>query len=236
MVPFPLRGLAIVVTALAAITGLVTFLGLEMESSKLQILSLTADDVQKYVEAWAPWSAIVSIGLMVLHSFVPLPAEIIAVANGMMFGFVGGSLVTWTGAMLGAALSFAIARQVGRPALRWLVSDRRWRAVDKWELRPVSLLLARLIPVISFNLINYVAGLTGVGWWTFLWTTALGILPVTIASVLLGNSILQGRWAIAAIVIAGAAILLLALHHWGVQRIVSNFFVGPSAQPGNEQS
>ena len=45
-----------------------------------------------------------------------------------------------------------------------------------------TLLLARLVPVISFNLINYAAGILHVGWWRFLWTTSLGILPITVAS------------------------------------------------------
>jgi hypothetical protein len=47
---------------------------------------------------------------MVAHSFVPLPAEIIAIANGMVFGAVVGSIITWTGAMLGAICAFALAR------------------------------------------------------------------------------------------------------------------------------
>ena len=47
---------------------------------------------------------------------------------------------------------------------------------------------ARLVPVISFNLINYAAGILHVSWWRFLWTTSLGILPITVASVVLAIS------------------------------------------------
>jgi len=39
--------------------------------------------------------------------------------------------------------------------------------------------------VISFNLINYAAGLTTISWWTFTWATALGILPLTCLMVLM---------------------------------------------------
>ena len=51
---------------------------------------------------------------MILHSFVPFPAEQIAIANGMLFA-VWGTLVTWIGAMMGAALAFALARRYGKP-------------------------------------------------------------------------------------------------------------------------
>ena len=217
-------GLPIVVSGVATV-GLLSLLWSSTGGLDLRILSLTAADVQGYAEAWAPWSAVVSIALMVLHSFVPLPAEIIAVANGMMFGLFGGVVVTWAGAMLGAVLSFGIARGYGRPALRWLVSERRWQAIDKWELRPMSLLIARLIPVISFNLINYGAGLARVRWWPFLWTTGIGILPLTVVSVLLGDTILQASWTIAGIIIASAAVLLFVLRHGRMQRLINSFLV-----------
>jgi uncharacterized membrane protein YdjX (TVP38/TMEM64 family) len=46
------------------------------------------------------------------------------------------------------------------------------------------------VPAISFNLVNYAAGVLGVDWWTFLWTTAIGILPLTIVTVLVGDRFL----------------------------------------------
>ncbi|HSD52973.1 MAG TPA: VTT domain-containing protein [Burkholderiales bacterium] len=67
------------------------------------------------------------------------------------------------------------------------------------------LVTARLVPVIAFNLINYVAALSGISWWTFLWATGLGILPLTILLSILGDQVLSmpfwawarpcsGRW------------------------------------------
>ena len=47
----------------------------------------------------------------------------------------------------------------------------------------------RLIPVIAFNLINYAAGLARVRWWTFTWTTALGIVPLVFLMVAAGDQL-----------------------------------------------
>lgn len=232
------RGGLLIVISGVVIVGLLSLVWYSTAHLDLQLLSLTAADIQGYAEAWAPWSAVVSIALMVLHSFVPLPAEIIAVANGMMFGLVGGVIVTWVGAMLGAVLSFGVARSYGRPALGWLVSEQRWQAIDKWELRPMSLLIARLIPVISFNLINYGAGLTRVRWWPFLWTTGLGILPLTVVSVLLGDTVLHASWTIVGIILASAAVLLFVLRHGRMQRLINSFLipVADSSANGRPQS
>jgi uncharacterized membrane protein YdjX (TVP38/TMEM64 family) len=56
------------------------------------------------------------------------------------------------------------------------------------------LLVIRLMPVISFNLVNYAAGLLGVPWWRFLWTTALGILPIIVTMVVLGRELMAAPW------------------------------------------
>ena len=77
--------------------------------------TLTPAQVDAFVASWGMWSAVGAIVLMVLHSFVPVPAEVIAVANGMMFGPWWGVAVTWTGAMLGAVSAFAASRWLGRP-------------------------------------------------------------------------------------------------------------------------
>jgi uncharacterized membrane protein YdjX (TVP38/TMEM64 family) len=136
--------------------------------------------------AWAPAA---SIGLMAAHSFVPFPAEIIAVANGIAFGPWLGVLLTWSGAMLGAILSYEMTRALGPAARSRLIPARYRGRADTFALNVgiAPLLIARLLPIMSFNLINYAAGLAGVPRGRFIWTTALGILPLTVLSVLLGS-------------------------------------------------
>jgi uncharacterized membrane protein YdjX (TVP38/TMEM64 family) len=67
--------------------------------------------------------------------------------------------------------------------------------MDRWARRQGVgvLLLSRLMPLISFNAINYAAGLSPISWWTFLWTTGLGILPITILLVVTGDQVWNGR-------------------------------------------
>jgi uncharacterized membrane protein YdjX (TVP38/TMEM64 family) len=152
----------------------------------------SARALEQLLEDWGMAAALVSIGLMIAHSFAPFPAELLAVANGMLFGPVWGIVITWVGAMLGALLAFTLVRSLGRPFVLSMVPEPRWRTIDRWSRRRggTMLLVSRLIPVISFNLINYAAGLTTISWWTFTWATGLGILPITILAVLTGAGIL----------------------------------------------
>jgi uncharacterized membrane protein YdjX (TVP38/TMEM64 family) len=198
---------ALALATLMAVAAFLLWRALALQD--LDIAGMTPSDAQRFAASWGAWSAAIAVLLMVLHSFVPLPAEIIAIANGMLFGAWIGIALTWAGAMLGAILSCALARWLGRPFVRLVVSKQRWERVERLSLTPTTLLFVRLVPLISFNLVNYAAGLLGVRWWPFLWTTALGILPLTIAMVLAGEELLQAPlWLWFAI---AAALLLLWL-------------------------
>jgi uncharacterized membrane protein YdjX (TVP38/TMEM64 family) len=173
--------------------------------------------MERFIESWGRWAAIASILLMIIHSFVPLPAELLAVANGMLFGPLWGMALTWTGAMLGAYLAFGLARALGRPFVVKMLPPRHRNRLDGWVAKQGSgaLLIARLVPVISFNAINYAAGLTNVSWWTFSWTTGLGILPLTALMVIIGDRVLSWPWMVWVAVAAVAVLMSLLLWRWG---------------------
>lgn len=178
----------------SAVLGLVTLIAiLAWVDGSLFELDVSVERMERLIESWGPLAALASIGLMVLHSFVPFPAEVLAVANGMLFGPIWGTVISWVGAMLGAWLAFGLARLLGQPFVQATISERHRTVLDGWSERRggIALLVSRLIPVISFNLINYAAGLTRISWWTFTWATALGILPITIAMVLAGAGIVH---------------------------------------------
>ncbi len=184
--PHVFLALALLLLLVAAACGLWWYLDLEpsVEGLKAAILSLGA------------WGVAASIGLMVLHSFVPFPAEFLALANGMIYGPLWGTAITWTGAMLGAFAAFGLARSLGRPLAERMVSRRHLERLDVWAERDGwrALLLARFVPVIAFNLVNYAAGLSRVRWRTFAWTTGLGILPLTVLMVAFGDALERLPW------------------------------------------
>lgn len=172
------------------------------------------DGVIHYIRASGHWGIAVSVGLMIVHSFVPFPAELVAVANGMVYGWFWGIVITWAGAMIGAMLSFGLARKLGRPFVDRYLSDSHLQRIDAWLAHhgPGSLMFSRFIPVIAFNLINYAAGLTRIPGWTFFWVTAIGITPLTALMVAMGDQAHRvSGWLWAGLLVAGLA-LWLATH------------------------
>jgi uncharacterized membrane protein YdjX (TVP38/TMEM64 family) len=149
---------------------------------------LSEQGLTRFIQSLGMWGIAGSIGLMILHSFAPFPAEFLALANGMVYGTLLGALVTWTGAMLGALLAFGLARTLGRSFVQGVAGPERWEDLEHWSQRQggITLLLSRLVPLIAFNLINYAAGLTTISWWTFTWATGLGISPLVLLLAYMG--------------------------------------------------
>lgn len=158
----------------------------------------SADSVRElaaWIRSWGMSAVLAAILLMVTHSFIPFPAELAAIANCIVFGPYAGFAVTWIGAMLGACIAFGLARRLGRPFVMSLSHSRfgdRIDRFDRWMERQgaLALLLCRLVPLISFNVINFGAGLSAVSWWTFIWTTGIGIVPVTALMMVLAERLI----------------------------------------------
>jgi len=206
--------LGLAVFAAVALASVVVWVALWELLPPVPGFELSVEKVEALIRSWGAWGVAGSILLMVLHSFVPFPAEFVAMANGMLYGPLWGTVITWSGAMLGAWLAFGLARWLGRPFVLTVVAERHHRAVDRWAERQGGgvLLLSRFVPVISFNLINYAAGLTSISWWTFTWATGLGILPLTFLMVLAGAGLSTGNTTIWLVLLAIAVVSYLVWH------------------------
>ena len=207
-----LIGRAIRLTVLLGLTGLFLVIGFKTSLGKVLWALLTnpgSEVVQQLLANPPVWLPFAIVGLMILHTLVPVPAEFLALAAGMVLGPLWGFVAIWTGAMLGAYLGFWLTRSFGRPILRLLVSPSRLERSQRWlqHIDIPVLLAVRLLPILSFNLINFALGLTAIGWWRFSWTTALGIVPATVLMVSFGAHL--DDWRMLALMSAAAVILCL---------------------------
>lgn len=187
--------LVLIVAALAAFfipplrNGLVTAAGILTEADPQAAITAFRD----YLLSFGIWAPVVSTALMVFQSVAaPLPAFVVTFTNGLLFGWIWGAVLSWSGAMLGAALCFWIARSLGRPVVERLVGGSRALEVSdlffaRWGERAV--LISRLLPFVSFDIISYGAGLTPITFPRFLIATGLGQLPATLVYSYLGQNL-----------------------------------------------
>lgn len=159
------------------------------------LVKLDMVGLKEYILSFGILGPVVSFLLMIIQSVAaPLPAFVITFANAALFGWVYGAILSWTSAMAGAAICFYIAKFLGRNTVENLTSKFALDDVDKFFAKygKHTILIARLLPFMSFDLVSYAAGLTSMSFSSFFIATGIGQLPATIVYSYVGGMLTGG--------------------------------------------
>jgi len=157
------------------------------------LISGNISEVLKIIQSWGYAAPVISILLMILQAVIaPLPAYLITAANGIIFGLFWGVVISSIGALAGALVSFSITRWFYKKyAVRLIKNSTTHDYIDKISSKHGFrvILIARLIPIISFDLISFAAGASSIKAPQFLLATFIGMLPATILYTVVANEI-----------------------------------------------
>ena len=120
-----------------------------------------------------------------------LPAMVMAMASGAIFGIITGTLLSWIGSSVGQVIAFIVGRYVFRDLVVSYLTRQfpKWTAIDAamsregWKL--VTLL--RLSPIAPWNVLNYALSVTSVPFSTYTLSSSFSILPYLILFVYFGS-------------------------------------------------
>jgi len=191
-------------------------------------------DLGRHLKPEAIRDAIQSVGplapflYLVIYSIAPVlsvPGWILSVAGGLAFGAVWGTGLTVLGATLGAAAAFFSARFLGRDFVARVLKGK-FQTLTTIDDQAAAhgfqvIFFLRLIPLVPFNVLNYVAGLSKVGTGDYLLGTFLGIIPGTFAYVYLGSSlthVVSWQFALAIGMLVLLAVIPILYKRWKATR------------------
>lgn len=172
---------------------------------------LKPERVASWLTAAGPWAPFGFILLMIVSVVIlPIPSLPLDMAAGATFGVVLGTAYAVIGAEIGAIISFLIGRAVGREALaRLFRTDVIFCERCSDRHLAIFVFASRLLPIFSFDLISYGAGLTNMSVRAFAVATLIGMIPPTFALTALGGSVLAGEWLLLLLGLAMVAFFLL---------------------------
>ncbi|MDX6582211.1 MAG: hypothetical protein QOI10_1395 [Solirubrobacterales bacterium] len=152
---------------------------------------------------------VITFILALAHVVIWYPAEILDTAVGYVYGFWAGLPLVMAGWMVNGLFAYWIGRHAARPVLYRFIGARRFERLEGMvEAGGVTLLLGmRLVPVVPFSLFSIAAGAARADLVTFIWTTAVGYLPLTAIFVYLGSR-LETLSATDPVLWIGAAVLI----------------------------
>ena len=205
----PLRFKLLAVVALLALLA-ATYWLLHQTGALATILNEAA--LRDHITRLGVWGPLMVIGLMVLAILVsPIPSAPIALAAGAAYGHVWGTLYILLGAEIGALAAFGMARWLGGETLkRWFGDRLSVGLLGSQNALTGIVLVSRLLPFISFDIVSYAAGLTLLSSWRFAIATLVGIVPAGFLLAHFGSEMASGESArIMTSVLALGAITLI---------------------------
>lgn len=170
----------------------------------------------EYLRSFGAWGVVVTLALFVVMTFtVVFPFMILSGAAGIVYGLAWGTLISWSGEVIGAVFMFVFARFFFRQAVeRWIAHSPYLKQVDDYSAANgfKALLLARLLPLAPSGIITAVAAVSRISVKDFFWATFLGKLPPVVIKVLLGHDIVFAGENMTRLVAIVA--LVVALYGW----------------------
>ena len=175
-----------IITLLSAIDFSVIQESVKVSSPNLQEFLQNA---LQWINSLGAIGGIVFIGIYIIATLAFLPAALLTLGAGVIFGVIWGSIYVFIGATLGAIAAFLGGRYLAQGWVKEKISSYKKfaiidKAVSKEGLKIV--LLVRLSPLFPFNLLNYAFGITSVSFQDYL-IGSVGMIPGTIMYVYFGS-------------------------------------------------
>jgi len=116
-----------------------------------------------------------------------MPGSVITLVGGALFGPILGLVYVSLASTTAAAIAFLIARYLAADWVERKASGRLETVKDGIDQQGWKFVaFTRLVPIFPYNLLNYMFGLTGIKFWTYVWVSWVAMLPGTFAYVYLG--------------------------------------------------
>lgn len=181
-------------------------------------LEIDAEPFQDWVDGLGIWGPLAYMGILAISVlFAPIPNAPIFIAAGLAWGPVLGTIYSLAGMMLGSAAAFWVSRRFGRKYLPMLIGSKAAARLDNLSqtMGGKVIFWARMLPVVNFDWVSFVAGITAMRFWTFFTWSFFGMILPTAVAVVAGDGL--GKDVRITLVLGGFwvfGILLSAMYFW----------------------
>ena len=121
-------------------------------------------------------------GIFLLTNIVMIPMELLAIAAGLVFGALRGTLVALAGSIAAAAIGYAAGRAIGHSGITRWMSGRAYRSGRQLGARGVlGVLVLRLASIAGAGSIALLSGAGRVPFGSYMAGTVIGLTPAIAA-------------------------------------------------------
>lgn len=161
------------------------------------VRNISLEEIKAWVLGHGAWAAVIYIATFVVLPIFFFPVPVIVLAGGTIFGLFKGTLYTMIGVLINTPIMYFIGRFLLKDFVHNFVdnhmSEKLRNALKSTNQKVLALVLfiIRLSPIFSYNLVNYISGVTEIKFLPYILTTIAGVLPGVIVFINIGENVLN---------------------------------------------
>lgn len=191
---------------------------------RIQNDEIYRNEIVEQIQSTGIWGGLILISIQVVQTILAIiPSGPVVIIAGMMYEPWIAVLICLIGQTLGALLVIGLVKLFGYTFISLFVDlekVKQFKILKNEKKCAVLMFSYSLIPLLPKDPLAFVVPFTKVKTWVFLVITFVARTPMTIVSVVFGNSIISGEFGLG-IIIAGISLLLAILCFIFNNRIVN---------------
>lgn len=172
--------------AIAALLLLIAVMAITLRAAE----GLSIQQLRAFIESFEGLASLIFILMCTVRGLAFIPCGLFSALGGLLFGPVLGTIYTLAGLTAGSLITFYLARVLGKG---WAqrVMGRRYDMYEGYISRDsfLSIFLMRIIPVLPFDAVSCIAGMSRAGAGRYAIATLTGSMPGVFIYVYFGDSI-----------------------------------------------
>ena len=118
-----------------------------------------------------------------ISSVLMVPAFIVTITSGIVFGPFLGAFIAWIGAVLGSSLAFITSRYIARDLIVKLFQNKEaFKKIEEGVAKNGRdyVIFTRLVPAFPYNAQNYAYGVTNIKFKDYFLVSAIAMIPMCV--------------------------------------------------------
>jgi uncharacterized membrane protein YdjX (TVP38/TMEM64 family) len=151
---------------------------------------IDSENIRMYLKDFGIWAPFIFIILYTLGTFF-IPATPFMIAAGILFGFKYGLIYTIISGLLSSTFVFIISRKLGKEWVEKILQHRYLKHLNEYNKRLETgavwdIMLLRMTPIMPFNALNVLMGVSKIKTRDYCLGTLLGLIPSNVLTVYIG--------------------------------------------------
>ena len=170
-----------------------------------------------YLRSFRGWAVVISMIINIVINVVGfLPSIFISTANGVVFGVVGGTVVSWIAETIGVVISFFFMRALFRNKAQKIIETSKMLSKIDHYTTWQAMAVARAVPYSPNGLITALGAVSHISYRDYIIGCLIGKLPSVAIEVLVGHDLvmMEGHSQRLAVVLFAMAIVYGGLWYW----------------------